>query len=81
MSEPEIKKIVAAVLQTLAAENYSDNYSDMLNALTEIMLEILKVNEGLTTRKGYERIVECFTEATRKKTKPRLSKRETGVLQ
>jgi len=71
--EQNIRKIVAA-LETTLAELEIAEHTDVLNALTEILIETLKTNEYLTESQAYMRIVACFTSAAGKETSRPTSK-------
>jgi hypothetical protein len=63
MNDALIKTIVNALENKIAHLACADEYVDVLNALTEIIINTLKENESISTPQAYRRAVDVFADA------------------
>jgi hypothetical protein len=64
MSDKNIEKIAGAILRTLAELENVDP-TDVLNALTQILIDTVKAAECLTTHDAYLRIANVLFDAAK----------------
>lgn len=53
---------IATAIRTTLAEHKTEEYMDALNALTQVMIDIVMKNESLSKAEAYQRMAEVFAE-------------------